>query len=347
MIPLIPRSLLALFALLTAATGQQPMALSLPTVNEFLFSNQPEKFYMYTDRNFEGEVSKPWTGGQFGMTRTPVRTPQGILFDKFHEGIDIAPIARDKAGNPLDLITTIDAGKVAYVSAAAGRSNYGKYVVVEHDWGSGPFYSLYAHLAEISCQVGETLTRGATLGRMGFTGEGINRTRAHVHLELNILSSTAFDSWMKVNGGGINHHGNFNGMNLIGLDVAQLLLAQKANPALSVVDFIAASPVYFKVTLPRTDALEILQRYPWLVRAPNESATPSWEISFTATGFPTGFAPSNRQVGGPTVTFVQNTPSRHRYHTRGLIDGTGTQASLTRNGLQLLALITGDFPKTP
>jgi murein DD-endopeptidase MepM/ murein hydrolase activator NlpD len=342
---MLSRCLLGSLLLAAAATGQAPMELKLPTVNEFIFSNQPEKFYMYTDRNFEGEVSKPWTGGQFGMTRTPVRTPEGVLFDRFHEGIDISPINRDKAGNPLDLITSIDTGKVAYVSAVPGRSNYGNYVVVEHDWGSGPFYSLYAHLAEITCQPGEVVARGATLGRMGFTGAGINRTRAHVHLELNILSSSNFDAWMKVNGGGINHHGNFNGMNLMGIDVAQLFIAQKANPALSVVDFIAASPVYFKITIPRAGALDILQRYPWLVRGPAEPTTHSWEISLTATGFPTGFAPSNRQVAAPTVTFVQNTASRHRYHTRGLLDGSGTQASLTRSGLSLLSLITGNFPQ--
>jgi murein DD-endopeptidase MepM/ murein hydrolase activator NlpD len=337
------RSLLALLILTAAAQGQR-MDLKLPTANEFIFS-EPARFYMYTDRTFEGEVSKPWTGGQYGLVRTPIRTPEGVLYDRFHEGIDIAPLERDKAGNPLDPISAIAAGKVAYVSNISGRSNYGKYVVVEHDWGCGPIYSLYAHLAEITCKPGQIVEGGANLGTMGFTGEGINRTRAHVHLELNLLSSSSFDAWMKVNGGGINHHGNFNGMNLMGLDIASLFVAHKANPELNLVDFVASKPVYFKVTIPRAGPLEILQRYPWLVRGPAAPATPSWEISFTATGFPTGFAPSNRRVSAPTITDVRHAASRHRYHTRGLIDGTGTQASLTNNGLQLLSLITGDFPK--
>lgn len=341
------RAVLLILSLLgpLATAEPLPLAIKLPTANQFIFSNEPEKFYMYTDRTFEGEVSKPWTGGQFGLVRTPVRTPEGIFYERFHEGIDIAPMERDKAGNPLDPIHAIDAGKVAYVSQIAGRSNYGKYVVIEHDWGCGPVYSLYAHLSEISCEVGQTLERGAKLGQMGFTGEGINRTRAHVHLELNLMSSTSFDAWLKVNGGGINHHGNFNGQNLMGLDIAALFLAHKQNPQLNLADFVASQPVYFKVTIPRQQPLELLQRYPWLVRGPAEPATRSWEISFTHTGFPVGFTPSNRAVSSPTVTDVRPATARHRYHTRGLIDGTGNQASLTREGLQLISLITGDFPK--
>ena len=44
------------------------------------------------------------------------------------------------------------------------------------------------------------------------------------------------------------------------------------------------------------------------------------------------------------VTAVRNSRVSHRHLTRGLIDGTGNGAALTRSGKQLLALLTDDFP---
>ena len=38
-------------------------------------------------------------------------------------------------------------GTVVYVNSNSKASNYGRYVVVHHDFGSGPFFSLYAHNA--------------------------------------------------------------------------------------------------------------------------------------------------------------------------------------------------------
>ena len=137
--------LLCLLVLSCAVNAAQD--LQLPTENHHLFTNEPERFYMHVDRIFEGQVSKPWQGGSFGLVRNAFRFENEVLLTKFHEGIDIAPIKRDREGNPLDLITSISAGRVVHISPLAGRSNYGKYVVVEHDWENTAVYSLYAHLA--------------------------------------------------------------------------------------------------------------------------------------------------------------------------------------------------------
>ena len=163
---------------------------------------------MYVDRIFEGETSKPWEGGSFGYVRNAMRINDEVILTKFHEGIDIAPVNRDRAGNPLDLVSSIADGRVVHISPISGRSNYGKYVVVEHQWENSSVYSLYAHLAEITCKPGDPVRAGSVLGRMGYTGAGINRTRAHLHLELAMLMSRRFDDWQKAFGGGINHHGN-------------------------------------------------------------------------------------------------------------------------------------------
>src|SRR5690606_15896961 len=135
--------------------------------NDALFNGDPEDFFMYVDRTFEGETLKPWKGGDYGYVRTPIRLNGEVVLTKFHEGIDIKPVKRDAAGNPLDLVTSIATGTVAYTSPVAGRSNYGKYCVVAHQWNGSTIYSLYAHLADITVQAGDQVTAGGVLGRMG------------------------------------------------------------------------------------------------------------------------------------------------------------------------------------
>jgi hypothetical protein len=332
---------LALALLLPAAA----VDLQLPTENHHLFSGQPEKFYMYVDRTFEGEVTKPWEGGSFGFVRTPVRLGEDVVLIKFHEGIDIQPAKRDKAGNPLDLILSVADGTVVHVSNVAGRSNYGKYLVVEHLLDGDAFFSVYAHLAEITAAPGDVVKTGSVLGRMGYTGAGINRVRAHLHLEMCLLMSRHFGGWHTAFSGGTNFHGNFNGMNLAGMDVASLFQEHRKNPELKIQDFVTATPAYFKVTVPREGEWDFARRHRWMIKGDPAAPSPSWEISFSATGLPVGIAPSTREVAEPTVTAVRNSRIGHRHLTRGLIDGNGPSATLTRSGKQLVALLTDDFPK--
>ncbi len=117
-----------------------PLGLVLPTDNDAIFSPDPSGFYMYTDRNFEGVLTKPWSGGGYGFTRDQKRTAAGIILTRLHEGVDIRPVKRDAAGEPLDEVRSIADGTVVYVNGSASRSNYGRYIVVHHDWGDGPFF---------------------------------------------------------------------------------------------------------------------------------------------------------------------------------------------------------------
>jgi murein DD-endopeptidase MepM/ murein hydrolase activator NlpD len=310
-----------------------------------LFTGELDQFYMYVERTFEGETSHPWEAGSFGFVRTAIRINGQVLLTKFHEGIDISPVKRDEAGNPLDLVSSIAAGKVAYVSPVAGRSNYGKYVVVEHIWENSSIYSLYAHLAEITCNPGDPVNAGSVLGRMGYTGAGIDRVRAHCHLEIGMIICAQYDEWHKKFGGGTNFHGIFNGMNITGADAARFFLDQKANPELQFSQFIASTPVYFKVAIPSSTTPNFVKRYPWIARATVEGVK-SWEISFSATGLPVAFTPSQREVTAPVLTSVRPSAVPHRYLTRGLVTGEGSRAELTNSGKQLVSLLTDDFPIT-
>lgn len=325
-----------------------PLGLVMPTENRHLLTGEPEKFYMYVDRTFEGETSKPWEGGAWGFVRTPIRVGGEVVMTRFHEGIDIAPVKRDRAGNPLDLVMSIAAGRVVYASNVAGRSNYGKYVVVEHDWENSKVYSLYAHLADVVCEPGDAVKAGSVLGRMGYTGVGLNRTRAHLHLEVCLLSSERYEYWHRQNAGGTNFHGIYNGMNLAGVDVASLLLEHEADPGLKFSEFVLARPVHFKVSVPGGEKPEFLVRYPWMLLegdvGPAEAS--SWEIGFTATGHPVSFTPSRRVVGEPVVSRLRPSELPQRHLTRGLLTGEGENVSLSRGGRQLVALVMDDFPST-
>lgn len=322
-----------------------PFKLQLPTDNRALFDGAPEQFYMYVYRTFEGETSKPWQGGQYGFVRNMKRTSQGLVATRFHEGIDIRPAKRDSAGRPLDEVRAISGGRVAYVQPRSGASNYGKYVVLEHDWGHGPFFSLYAHLASISVESGQTVQMGQALGMMGYTGAGINRERAHVHLELNLLLSLQFDDWHRWRFGTENKHGIHNGMNMTGLDISRLFVTLQKTPTLSLPEFIRSTPVHYRVTIPRRGVIEIAGRYPWLCKGNHDRPSSSWELSFSATGFPLSIAPSNREVAKPIVTYVRPTELRHEYFTISRLSGTGRRATLTASGQKYIALITGEFEK--
>ena len=338
------RNVLGYWGVLVCALCAEPAVISLPTANQHLFGDEPEKFYMYVNRTFEGETSKPWEGGSFGYVRSPIRVGGKLVMSRFHEGIDIAPVKRDKAGNPLDLVMSISGGRVVHTNPISGRSNYGKYVVVEHDWENSKVYSLYAHLSKVTAKVGDAVNAGSVLGRMGYTGAGLNRTRAHVHLELGLQMSTRYGSWHDHNFGSANYHGNFNGMNIAGVDIAGFFLERRKNPELKFSEFVLSRPMQFKVTVPAGAAEpEFLSRYPWM-RRKGVPEHVSWEIGFAATGHVISFAPSKRKVSAPVVSHLRPSDIPQRWLTRGLLTGEGNSASLSAGGKKLVSLVLDSFP---
>src|SRR6266571_5410355 len=178
-----------------AQTERSVLDLVLPTDNDALFSGGGRAFYQYIERDFKGVKSTPWEGGQYGFVRDPVETSAGVVCTRFHEGIDIRPLQRDERGEPLDEVRAIAGGKVVYTNRVPSHSNYGNYIVIEHRWDSCNYYSLYGHLSTIAVQAGQVVQRRERIARMGYTGTGINLSRAHVHLELNLLLSHNFQSW--------------------------------------------------------------------------------------------------------------------------------------------------------
>jgi murein DD-endopeptidase MepM/ murein hydrolase activator NlpD len=318
----------------------EPLNLTLPTENDAIYRGDGPGFYQYIERDFKGEKSTPWEGGQYGFVRDPVETASGIVYTRFHEGVDIRPLQRDERGEPLDPVRAIAGGVVVHTNLVPGFSNYGKYVVVEHRWDGCNYYSLYGHLSSIQVKVGQRVQQRDQLGVMGHTGEGLNQTRAHVHLELNLMLSRQFESWhdslFKTDP---NHHGLYNGINLMGIDIARLYLALQKRPSLTIQEFLSEEETLYRVLLPDSSHFDLRRFYPWMVAQKNGEKPVSWEVSFNRAGVPLKIEPSAKHVGGPELSYMKQTGIDSSYLTRGQIAGRGQGAQLTEKGKQFVRLL--------
>ncbi len=332
---------LSLLCLLTRVLPAQQ--LQFPTANHALFDS-PAEFFQFVDRDFDGAKTTPWEGGQFGFVRDPRHIGSRIAYARFHEGLDIKPLQRDAKGNPQDEVGAIDDGTVVYVTATAGLSNYGRYIVVQHNWGGSPYFSLYAHLASAKVSAGQKVKAGTPLGLLGYTGSGIDQRRAHVHVELNLLLSSRFDLWHNASFNTPNHHGLYNGLNLIGLDLQSLYLAQKKNPSLTAASAVRATESSYRVAVPGDAEMEILKNYPWLLDGPRPAGKPaSWEVTFSRWGLPLAVKASTTAVSAPAVVWVKDTGIPHFTNTRGCVTGSGSTGKLTADGLRFVKLACGLF----
>jgi murein DD-endopeptidase MepM/ murein hydrolase activator NlpD len=326
---------------MTIQTAQDQMLdLVLPTDNDALFSGDGPAFYQYVDRNYNGVQSTPWEGGQYGFVRDPKSSAGGVVYTRFHEGIDIRSVHRDGKGEPLDEIRAIADGKVVHVNPVPGYSNYGKYIVIEHRWGGSNYYSLYGHLSSIAVQPGEPVKRGQTIAVMGYTGTGINRERAHLHLELDLMFSREFEAWYNTFfRNDPNRHGIYNGMNLAGLDIARLYLALRKNPALTIPEFLSEEEAFYKVTLPKARHFDLPRLYPWMVAAGKRNTGTSWEVSFAPSGVPLRIETSDRRAAQAELSYVKKSSVTYSYVTRDIVCGKQGNAHLTNYGAQLMRLL--------
>jgi hypothetical protein len=319
----------------------QALNLVLPTDNDALFSGDGPAFYQYIERNFKGIKSTPWEGGRYGFVRDPTDTSGGLVYTRFHEGIDIRSLHRDSNGEPLDEVRAIADGKVVHVNPVPGYSNYGKYIVIEHRWDGSNYYSLYGHLSSIAMQPGDRVKRGQRIAAMGYTGRGLNRERAHLHLELNLMLSHEFEAWYNIFfRNDPNRNGIYNGMNLVGLDVARLYLALNKNPSMTIPEFLSREAIFYKVTLPKSRHFELPKLYPWMLGTGARNEKSSWEVSFARSGVPLKIESSDKLATQPELSHVKKSSTDYSYLTRDIISGRGPNAHLTDYGRQLMRLLT-------
>ena len=306
------------------------MVFTLPTDNNALYRGDNEGYFMYCDRLFEGKKSTPWEAGTYGFTRTPKRVHTGkIICTKLHEGIDVKPIRRDAAGEPLDEIRPIAPGIVAYTNTSSGASNYGRYVVIAHQVPEGTIYSLYAHLRKVNCEVGQHVTTGDSIGVLGYSGVGLNRVRAHCHLEICLMVHSEYHKFCPAD----NKHGLFNGQNLIGINAADALLHCQNGTPFSLTHYFSTLPEHYRVRVPYPGRLpDFLQRYPFLYKGEWGKPCESLDIAFTAEGVPIAVYASSESVTTPVVISCKPMPLYQNECTANRLAGKSTTAYLTASG---------------
>ena len=336
------RSTLILLSCLGAisAHGAEPLNLVLPTDNDALLRGDGPAFYQYIDRDYQGEKSTPWEGGRYGFVRNPRPTSAGIIYTRMHEGVDIKPLQRDASGEPLDAVRAIAPGTVVHASLSAGSSNYGRYVVVEHRFDGCKYYSLYGHLSTIAVRAGQHVDAREQLGVMGHTGEGLNQARAHVHLELNLMLSRQFEAWHDASfKNDPNLHGLYNGLNLIGIDIARLFLALQKRPGLTIPEFLADEETVYRVLVPPARHFDLPKLYPWMLSDKGAGDPVSWEISFNRAGVPLKIRPGEKPVSDPELSYLKPSGVDGGILTMDRITGWGTNARLTEKGKQAMRLL--------
>ncbi len=334
--------LLGIITIIASCADARAQKLVLPTCNRELLIGNDSLFYQKTATG----RAQPWTAGRYGFVRNPRSVGSEQVFTRFHEGMDIRPLYRNKMGIPLDTVMAVAEGRVVRVSPKAGGSNYGRYIVIEHIIDGSPYYSLYAHLADTLTTEGRIVRQGEAIGILGYTGVGINRERAHLHFELALLLNEHFNVWYEpLWPNDSNEHGPYNGMNLVGLDAASLYIALHRNPALTIPEFLRREPAYYKVIVPRRGRLDLLRRYPWLQTEPGAPADSSWLISFDRSGVPLRVETSTSTVEEPAIVEIECSPVNYSLRTKGRVSGSENRFDLTPAGTRYIELIACQPPE--
>lgn len=236
---------------------------------------------------------------KYGSTRTVKRGSRFVA--SFHEGVDIAPVERDRRGIATDPVFAVAAGRVAFVNSSAGASNYGKYVVIEHDDPSlgqaarrdgamepAVVYTLYAHLADIrfgirpekNVEAGEPI---GTLGSTSNTRPPIPAARAHLHWEIGVMLHARYDVRSREQKTQ-NPFGVYNGGNLFGFDPLDFYAAHTRDPGLTLATYIASVPPAVEIVL-RGRTPDYFRRFPALWSGLPHDGGPMW-MAVSESGIP-------------------------------------------------------------
>lgn len=272
------RALCWLVVLRFMAAGLSAMSLYWPTPNTAFIEGKPEETYL------QPTASGRLESALFGCTRNDGR--------RFHEGIDLKPLKRDRRGRATDPVFAIAPGEIAHINRIGGNSSYGIYVVVAHQEHGLEFYSLYAHLASVTqgLKTGETVVAGQQIGIMGNTSASIRipHSRAHLHLEIGLRLNRHFDAWyQRQDYTEPNRQGSWNGINLQAIDPIVFYRRLIAYPKASAIEVFLSESVSFRVAFHFASPPDFLQRNPvFSPSRPSEIESGWYQIGFNEYGIP-------------------------------------------------------------
>jgi murein DD-endopeptidase MepM/ murein hydrolase activator NlpD len=309
----------------------------LPTPNRaVLIPGQEENYFVPTP-------GRTWMSGTFGCVRT-----DGF---QMHEGLDIKHTRRDIRGEPLDEIYAAAEGRVAYINANTGLSNYGKYLILEHRIEGLLIFTTYAHLSAFApgIGVGDQVRRGqiiATMGRSSNTRQAITKDRAHLHFEIAVRLNDRYSTWHAAELKGYrNDHGNWNGRNFVGIDPREVFLKQqKLGSQFSLLELIRSRTELCRVRV-RDTKFPWLRHYTPLVRrnpVADKEGVAGYEIALDFNGLPFLLIPKAKsEIGlGPKVELLSvNEKEQSSKPCRKLVTKRGGKWTLGTTGSQLIDLL--------
>jgi len=198
---------------------------------------------------------------------------------RWHNGVDIAPVKKDRNGKALDVVDAMADGVVVYVNRAAGDSEYGNHVIVQHEDPIGLVYTLYAHLASIpgNIQRDVPVKAGAQIGVIGNTSsQKIHLSRSHLHIEFNLMLNRRFDAWYRARKF-TPDRGRHHGWNLVGVDPVEIFVFMNSRANATFADFIQTIPAGFEILVANTSGrpMNYFDNYPalWKGAYPYSGAT--------------------------------------------------------------------------
>lgn len=266
-----------------AAAWAQRIEIVWPTPNRAYLDQKPLEAFV------QPTVSGEATSALFGCVRS-----SGT---QFHEGLDLAPTRRDRAGEAQDEIYAVLPGVVRHVSRVAGHSSYGRYIVLEHPEAVPAIYTLYAHLASIApgLEVGARVEQAQTIAVMGRSAGGytIPKERAHLHFEMGVRLTDSFQPWYDWRKfGSRNEHGVWNGMNLHGFDPLDFYNQFRERRVDNLNDYFRRQEPALRIRIASPRVPDFVTRYPSLLTGmlPPERVA-GWEVQFNAFGLPFAWSP--------------------------------------------------------
>ncbi|HMP77618.1 MAG TPA: M23 family metallopeptidase [Kiritimatiellia bacterium] len=233
----------------------------------------PTRQTRLTDTNLVGVYQATASGnpesGMYGSVR--LGNYGKLILPRFHEGLDIAALERDRQGRPLDEIYAAMHGRVAMINRTAGNSDFGIHLVLLHEDPVGTFYTLYAHMASIDAALreGQVVEPGRRLGIMGNTAlTPIPMSRAHLHFEIGLIANDRFLTWPELP----KKHtpgGKYNGQNLWGLNPMLVFReAEATGGQFTLLEFIGRTATAFELVVRVGRLPEYFRRYPALWNGP-------------------------------------------------------------------------------
>ena len=169
--------------LVNQVVGVQSIAVSTAVRQPVDLGRDAFEVSSYTTVQWPVDPSSPVASG-FGYRVAPCAG-----CSSFHQGTDFDP----GRGTP---IAAIADGVVTEVGNPSG--SLGVYAIIRHSVDGVTFSSLYGHmeLGSLQLAVGQKVTRGQLIGRVGSTGAS---TGAHLHFGIEDASGTLIDSleWIR------------------------------------------------------------------------------------------------------------------------------------------------------